>query len=84
MVEVMKIMMTSFTRSHEFTFALSAPNLAAGHCRPTPSLETPGHSRATLSQSLVGSLLLGPGSHKVLFVQIYKMQTNTVSLYLLP
>ena len=62
MVEVMKIMMTSFTRSHEFTFALSAPNLAAGHCRPTPSLETPGHSWASLGLSLVGSRLLSPRS----------------------
>ena len=83
MVEVMKIMMTSFKRSHACPSALSNPT-TAGHHRSTPLLETPGHSRATLSQSLVGSLLLGPGSHKVLFVQIYKMQTNTVSLYLLP
>ena len=30
--------------------------------RPTPLLETPGHSRSSLSQSLVGSLLLSPGS----------------------
>ena len=33
--------------------------------RPPPthaSLETPGHSRASLGQSLVGSLLLSPGS----------------------
>ena len=29
---------------------------------PTPPLETPGHSRASLGQSLVGSLLLSPGS----------------------
>ena len=37
---------------------------------PTPPLETPGHSRASLGQSLVGSLLLSPGSWsaKVLFV----------------
>ena len=33
-------------------------------CRgpPTPPLETPGHSQASLSQSLVGSLRLSPGS----------------------
>jgi len=62
MVEVMKIMVTSFRRSHEFTFALSAPNPAAGHCWPTPSLETPGHSWASLGLSLVGSQLLSPRS----------------------
>ena len=26
---------------------------AAGHCRPTPPLETPKHSQASLAQSLV-------------------------------
>ena len=31
MVEVMKIMATSFNRSHACTAALSAPNPAAGH-----------------------------------------------------
>ena len=35
---------------------------AAGHCQPTPLLETPGHSQACLAQSLVGSFLLSPGS----------------------
>ena len=43
------------------TSALSAPDPAAGHCWPTPPLETPGHSRASLGQSLVGSVLLYPG-----------------------
>ena len=61
MVEVMKIM-TSFKRSHARTAALSAPHPAAGHRRPTPLPETPGHSQASLGQSLVGSLLLSPGS----------------------
>ena len=42
--------------------ALSAPSSAAGHHWPTPLLETPGHSWASLGQSLVGSLLLSPGS----------------------
>ena len=60
MVEVNKIMMTSFKSAG--TAALSAPNPAAGHRQPTPLLETPGHSRASLGQSLVGSLLLSPGS----------------------
>ena len=41
---------------------LSGPNPAAGHCRPMPLLETPVHSQASLGQSLVGSLLLSPGS----------------------
>ena len=37
-------------------------NSAAGHHRPTPPPETPGHSQASLGRSLVGSLLLSPGS----------------------
>ena len=60
MVEVMKIMATSFKRSHAYTATLSAHNPAAGHHQPTPSLETPGHSQATLGQCLVGSLFLSP------------------------
>ena len=51
-----------FKRSHAGTATLSAPNLAAGHCIPTPLPETPGHSWASVGQSLVGSLLLSPGS----------------------
>ena len=35
---------------------------AAGRCRPTPPPETPGHSWASLGQSLVGSQLHSPGS----------------------
>ena len=62
MVEVMKIMVTSFKRSHALTVALSAPNYAAVHHQFTLLLETPGHSQASLSQSFVGSLLLSPGS----------------------
>ena len=48
----------------------SAPNPVAGHRQPMPLPETPRHSQASLSRSLVGSLLLSPGSsaHKVLFV----------------
>ena len=61
-MEVMKIMATSFKGSHAHTAALSAPSPAAGHRQPTPPPETPGHSRASLGQSLVGSLLLAPGS----------------------
>ena len=62
MVQVMKIMATSFKRSHASTATLTALNPAAGHHRPTPPPETPGHSWASLGQSLVGSLLLSPGS----------------------
>ena len=43
-------------------YTLSAPNPAAAHRRPTPPLETPGPSWASLGQSLVRSLLLFPGS----------------------
>ena len=46
-------------RSHA---TLSASNPAAGHCQPVSSLQTPVHSQASLGQSLVGSLLLSPGS----------------------
>ena len=62
MVEVMKIMATSFKRSHAPTATLSAPDPEAGHHWPMTPLETPGHSQASLGQSLVGSLLLPPGS----------------------
>ena len=58
----MKIMATSFKRSHACTAALSAPNPAAGHQQPMPLPETPGHLRASLGQSLMGSVLLSPGS----------------------
>ena len=72
MVEVMKIMVTSFKMSHALIVTLSAPNPAASHCHPTPLLETPGSSWTSLGQSLMGSLLLSPGSssgtHKLLFV----------------
>ena len=47
----------SFKRSHAYTASLSAPDPSAGHHRPTP-----GHSWASLGQSLVGSLILSPGS----------------------
>ena len=70
MVEVMKIMVTSFKRPQAHTATVSAPNPAAGHRQPTPLPETPGHSRASLHQSLVWSLLFSPGSWcaQVLFV----------------
>ena len=51
-----------FKRPHADTATLSAPNPAAGHCIPTPLPENPVHSWASVGQSLVGSLLLSPGS----------------------
>ena len=60
MVEVMKTMATSFKRSCSRTAALSAPNPSAGHPQLTPLSETPGHSQASLGQSLLGTLLLSP------------------------
>ena len=62
MVEVMKIMATSSKRSRAHTATLSDPDLAAGQHQLTPPPETPGHSQASLSQSLVGSLVLSPES----------------------
>ena len=62
MVEVMKIIVTSFKRSHAHTAALSAPSPAAGHHQPTPPLETPEHSQGSLGQSLVGALVPPPVS----------------------
>ena len=41
---------------------IQCPDPAIGGRRLTPPLETPGHSQASLGQSLVGSLLLSPGS----------------------
>ena len=70
MVEVMKIMETSFKRSHARTAALSAPSPAAGHCQPMPLpeiLDTHGQVWVSL---LWGhwSFLLSPGAHNLLFV----------------
>ena len=62
MVEVMKIMLTSFKSLFASIASLSVPDPAAGHHRPTPALETLGHSWASLGQSLAGSLLSSPGS----------------------
>ena len=62
MMELVKIMAISSKRSHAGTAALSVPNPAAGHRRPTPLPETPGHLWASLGQSLVGLLLLSSES----------------------
>ena len=55
-------MVTSFNRSCAHTATFSAPIPPADQCRPTPPPETPRHSQVSLAQSLVGSLLLSPGS----------------------
>ena len=55
-------MASSFKRSCAHMVTLSAPNPAAGHHQPTPPPETPGHSLASLGQSVLGSLLLSSGS----------------------
>ena len=60
-VEVMKIMATSFKRSYACTAILTAPNPAAGHHPPTAPLETPGHSWASLLWGPC-SFLQGPGA----------------------
>ena len=69
-VEVTEDNGTSFKRSQASTAALSAPNPAAGHRRPTPPPETPEHSRAVWISLLWGhcSFLLGPVAPKGLFV----------------
>jgi len=70
MVEVTKIMVTTFKRPHAHTSVLSASDPEAGHCRSTPLLEIPGHNGHVWVSFLWGhfSFLLGPGTHKVLFV----------------
>ena len=55
-----KVPCTKMSRAR--TAVLSAPNPAAGHHQPTPLPGTPGHSGTNLGQSLVGSVLLSPGS----------------------
>ena len=69
MVEVMKIMVTFFKRSHAHCYT-QCLQLCKGHHQPMPPPETPGHSWASLVSLLWGncSFLLGPGVHRVLFV----------------
>ena len=69
MVEVMKIMATSF-KPHAHTTTLSARNPSAGHCQPTPHwrfLNTDGQVWVSLLWGHC-SFLLGPDAHKVLFL----------------
>ena len=76
MVEVMKIMVTSFKRSQAYTVTLSGPDPAAGHhlLQPTTEphlhwrlLETPGKVWVSVLRGPC-SFLLGPGAHKFLFM----------------
>ena len=50
----------SFKR-HARTVVFSALDPTSGHCQPTTQLENPGHSQASLAQSLVVSLHLSSG-----------------------
>ena len=72
MVEVMKIMVTSFKSSHAGPATLSTPSPAAGHHQPMLPLETPGHSQAILGLPTLSCGVTAPFSwvlvHKVLFV----------------
>ena len=61
MVEVKKVMGSSFKTSHTHTAALSAPTSAAGHRRPTPPKRLLG-THGQVWVSLVGSPLLSPRS----------------------
>ena len=70
MVEVMKIMATSFKRSHAHTAALTAPRLehaTADPCLCQRLLDTHGQVWVSLLWGHC-SFLLGPGAHKILFV----------------
>ena len=68
MVGVMTVMVTSFKRTYAHTVIFSASDPTAGQCCLMPPLEIPGHSQASLAQSLVRTLLLSHGTPKVLFV----------------
>ena len=61
---MVQLMVTSSKRAYAMpkSAAPRAPGPAAGHCRHTLLPETPGHSRASLGQSLVASLFLSLGS----------------------
>ena len=70
MVEVMKIMMTSFKRYHACTATLSAPTLqqaTTDPCLHQRLLDTHGQVWVSLLWGHC-SCLLGPGAHKVLSV----------------
>ena len=54
MVQVMKIIASSFKRSHAGTAALNLPKPRADHGQPTPLPGTPEHSQASLGHLLWG------------------------------
>ena len=60
MVEIMKIMVNSFKRSHACTVAHSAPDPVAGHRHPRLCWRLQDTHRQ-VSQSLVGLPFLSPG-----------------------
>ena len=70
MVEVMKIMATSFKRSHARTAAFSVPDPAADITDPRLHQRLLDTHRQVWVSLLWGhcSFLLGPGTHMVLFV----------------
>ena len=70
MVEVMKILATTFKRSHALTAAFSAPNPAVAIANPCVHQKLLDTHRQVCVNLLWGhcSFLLGPGVHKVLFV----------------
>ena len=57
MVEVMKIMVTSFKRFYASNAVLRVPNPAAGQHQPAPPAETPGHPQASPGKSPVDHVL---------------------------
>ena len=68
MVQVMKIIATSFKGFHAGRATLNAPSPAAGHRRPMPQPETPGHSGTSGSVSRgVTAPFFWVLVHKVLF-----------------
>ena len=70
MLEIMRIMVTSFKMSHACTSTLRVPNPAAGHHQSTPPLETqdsPGQVWVSLLWDHC-SFIQSLGEHKVLFV----------------
>ena len=78
MVEVMKIMATSFRRSHALLHA-EPPTLAAGHhfpCLHQGLLDTHRQVWVSLLKDHC-SFLLGPGAHKVLFVPSKSLFTQS-------
>ena len=54
-------MVTSLKRSHACTVTVCAPNPAAAHHQPMPSLETPRHPQASVLWGHC-SFPLGPGA----------------------